>query len=62
MSTNKLPFAEDAFIHRSPMFSRVNYHFWKICIESIDQGIWNAIMNEPFIPKYIVNDKEVDKA
>jgi len=47
------------------MFSGVNYQFWKIgmkiAIESIEQGIWNAIMNEPFILKHTINDKKVDK-
>jgi len=65
MVENKLPFVEGASIHRSPMFSGVNYRFWKICmkifIESIDQGIWNAIMNGPFFPNHIVDDKWVDK-
>lgn len=25
----------------------------KIFIESIDQGIWDAIVNSPFIPKHV---------
>jgi len=53
MVENKLPFAEGASRHRNPMFSGINYQFWKIStkifIESIDQGIWNAIMNGPLI-------------
>jgi len=47
MAENKLPFPEGAFIHKPPMFSGVNYQFWKvrmkIFIEFIDCGIWNAI-------------------
>jgi len=43
MAKNKLHFAERASIHRSHMFSDINYQFWKIkmkiFIESIDQGI-----------------------
>jgi len=43
MAENKLPFGEGASIHRPPMFSGINYRFWKIrmkiFIESIDQGI-----------------------
>jgi len=43
MVENKLPFVEGASIHRPPMFSGINYKFWKIrikiFIESIDQGI-----------------------
>jgi len=59
MFENKLPFAEGASIHMPPMFSRVNYQFWKvrmkIFIESIDRGIWNVIVNGPYIPVSVVN-------
>jgi len=59
MAENKLPFAEEASIHRPPMFSGVNYQFWKvrmkIFIESIDRGIWNAIVNGSYIPVSVVN-------
>jgi len=61
MTENKLLFAEGGSIKSPYMFSGINYHLWKICmkifIESIDQGIWNALMNGPFIPKHIVDDK-----
>jgi len=30
MAENKLPFAEGASIHKPPMFSGVNYQFWKV--------------------------------
>jgi len=33
----------------------------KIFIESIDQGIWFAIINGPYTPKHIVNNVKVDK-
>jgi len=33
----------------------------KIFIESIDQGIWDAIVNEPYTPKFVVENKQVDK-
>jgi len=43
MVENKLPFVEGTSIHKPPMFSDINYEFWKIrikiFIESIDQGI-----------------------
>jgi len=59
MAENKLPFAKGASINIPPMFSGVNYQFWKvrmkIFIESIDRGIWNAIVNGPFIPMYVVD-------
>ena len=65
MAENKLPFAEDAFIHRPPMFSGVNNQFLKICmknfIESIHQGIQDAIMKGPYIPKHVVDNKQTDK-
>jgi len=60
MAENKLPFGEGASIHRPLMFSGINYQFWKIrmkiVIESIDQGIWVAIINGPYTPKHIVDD------
>ena len=56
---NKLPFAERASIHRLPMFFGVNYQFWKvrmkIFIESINRGIWNAIVKGQYIPMSVVN-------
>jgi len=65
MAENKLPFAEGASINRPPMFSGVNYQFWKvrmkIFIESIDHGIWNAIVNGPFIPMHVVNGVSIVK-
>jgi len=43
----------------------INYQFWKIrikiFIESIDQGIWDAIINGPYTPNYIVANVQVDK-
>jgi len=65
MAENKLPFAEGATINRLPMFSGVNYQFWKvrmrIFIESIDSGIWNAIVNGLFIPMHVVDGVSVVK-
>jgi len=65
MAENKLPFAEGASIHIPPMFSGINYQFWnirmKIFIESIDQGIWDAIINGPYTPTHIVANVQVDK-
>jgi len=65
MAENKLPFAEGASINRPPMFSGVNYQFWKVrmkvFIESIDHGIWNVIVNGPFIPMHVVDGVHVAK-
>jgi len=36
MVENKLPFGEGASIHIPPMFSGINYQFWKIMI---DEGL-----------------------
>ena len=33
----------------------------KIFIESIDQGIWDAIINGPYTPKHIVDDVQLNK-
>jgi len=52
----KLPLEKGAPINRPPLFCSLNYQFWKvrmkIFIESIDKGIWDAIENDPFIPKF----------
>jgi len=51
----KLPFEEGASINKPSLFCGLNYKYWedkmKIFVESIDQGIWDAIENGPFIPK-----------
>jgi len=48
------------------MFFGVNYQFWKvrmkIFIESIDCGIWNTIVNDPYIPMFVVNGVPVEKS
>jgi len=55
----KLPFGEGASIKRSPLFCGLHYQLWKvrmkIFVESIDRGIWDAIVNDPFVPN-IEND------
>ena len=65
MVEGKLPFGEGASINRPPFFSGVNYQFWKIrikiFIESLNRGIWDAIINGPFIPKQIIDGATVDK-
>jgi len=65
MAKNKLFFTEGASFHRPPMFSGINYQFWKIrmkfFVESIDQGIWDAIINRPYTPKHTVENVQVDK-
>jgi len=51
----KLPFGEGASINRPPLFCGLNYQLWKVSmkifVESIDRGIWDAIVNGPFVPK-----------
>ena len=65
MAENKLPFAKGASIHIPPIFTDINYQFWKIrmkiFIESIDQGIWNEIINGSYTLKHIVANVQVDK-
>jgi len=66
MTENKLSFAEGASINRPPMFSGVNYQFWKVrmknFIESIDRGIWNTIVNGPYISMSVVNGVPINKS
>jgi len=51
----KIPFGEGASINRSPLFCGLEYQLWKvrmkIFVESIDRGIWDAIVNGPCVPK-----------
>jgi len=65
MAENKLSFVEGSSIHRPPMFSCINYQFCKIrmqiFIEFIDKGIWVAIVNGPYTPKCLFENKLVDK-
>jgi len=48
------------------VFGGVNYAFWKIQIhffmESIDMGIWDVVVNEPFVPVHVVKDETIKKA
>jgi len=48
-------FEEGVSINKPPLFCGLHYKYWKtrmkIFVESIDQGIWDAIENGPFIPK-----------
>jgi len=61
MAKFKLPFNEGASINRPSMFVGVNYAFWnirmKIFMESIDLGIWDAIVNGPFVPIHVVKEE-----
>ena len=61
----KLPFKEGASINKPPLFFGLNYKYWearmKIFVESIDQGIWDAIENGPFIPKIKKNGSFIKK-
>jgi len=49
----KLPFGDGPSINRSPLFCGLDYQIWKvrmkIFVESIDRGIWDAIVNGPFV-------------
>ena len=61
----KLPFGEGALINRPPLFCGLNYQFWnvrmKIFVESLDKGIWDAIENGPFIPKFEKDGSSIEK-
>ena len=61
----KLPFEESASINKPPLFCGLNYNYWdaimKIFVESIDQGIWDAIENGLFIPKIKKNGSFIKK-
>jgi len=53
-------FAEGASINKPPLFTGENYPFWKarmqIFLKFVDRGIWDAILNGPFVPVNVVGD------
>jgi len=61
----KLPLGEGASINRSPLFCGFNYQFWKvrmkIFVESLDKRIWDAIENDPIIPKSEKDGSSIEK-
>ena len=58
MPRNHQTFGEGASINRLLLFTKENYSFWKvrmgIFLESVDRGVWNAIVNGPYIPNVVV--------
>ena len=62
---DRLPFGEGASINRRPLFCGLNYQFWKvrmeIFMESLDKGIWDAIENGPFVPKFEKDGSVIEK-
>jgi len=61
----KLPFREGASINRPPLFCGMDYQFYKVImnffVKSIDRGIWDAIVNGPFILKHEFEKLIVEK-
>jgi len=62
MANNSQNFTEGASINKSPLFVEETYPFWKIrmktFLESIDKGLWDVVVNGPFVPTKTVNDKK----
>jgi len=65
MAKFKLSFVEGASINKPHMFGGVNYAFWKvrmkIFMQSIDIGIWDVVLNGPFIPMHVVKEENIKK-
>jgi len=65
MSNTSQTFAEGASINRPPLFAGENYPFWKIrmkiFLESVDKGVWDAVVNGPFKPIKIVDGETFPK-
>jgi len=61
----KVLFADGSSINRTPMFSGMNYAFWKIrmkiFMESIAFGIWEAVVDGPLVPMQVIKDETVKK-
>jgi len=62
---DRLPFGEGASINRPCLFCCLNYQFWKvrmkIFVESLDKGIWDAIENGFFVPKFEKDGSSIEK-
>jgi len=62
---DRLPFGASASINRPPLFCGLNYQFWKmrmkIFVESLDKGIWDAIENCAFVPKFEKDGSSIEK-
>ena len=60
MSGSNQTFAEGASINRPPLFTGESYPFWKvrmqIFLESVDRGIWDAVVNGPFVHVNVVDE------
>jgi len=65
MSNTSQTFVEGASINRPPLFVGENYPFWKIrmkiFLESVDIGVWYAVVNGPFKPIKIVDGETFPK-
>jgi len=65
MSNTSQTFVEGASINRPHLFASENYPFWKIrmkiFLESMDKGVWDAVVNGPFKPIKVVEGKSVPK-
>ena len=65
MAKSYQTFMENAFINQPPLFTGLNYPFWKahliIFLESFDWGVWDVVVNGPYIPKFVIHVKEVEK-
>ena len=62
---DKKTFAKGATINRPSLFVGENYPFWKVrmqnFLEFIDRGLWDVVLNGPFIPTIPINDVQENK-
>ena len=65
MAGNQLSFTEGASINNPPFFCGKKYPFWKvqmkIFMESMNRGIWSAMVNGYTIPTHVVDNKTIEK-
>jgi len=56
-------FSKGDSINRPPPFVRENILLWKIrmkiYLESIDMGVWDAVINVPYIPMHSIDNVQV---
>jgi len=66
MAWNQLSFAKGESINRPPLFCGLNFSFWKVrmnnFMESVNRGIWQAMVNDYAIPTQVVDNKTIEKS
>jgi len=65
MGSKQITFKEGASLNQPLLFEGEHFSFWKkrmeIFVQSIDPGVWNAIIKLHFVPTKYVNGELIPK-